>query len=152
MTFKALAPFVLLLGCGPKESTSTSAAAEATESAPSSANVPSDKASQAFSEKLFSLELSDFRPIDSDGAELKWSKATFSPDGTWSADGAVSIMDETMECKEGGEWTMDPAEDASTAGMTWALQETNCAGREVGQDLRVLLTIEKGGEYSVDFR
>ncbi|MCB9763116.1 MAG: hypothetical protein H6739_25170 [Alphaproteobacteria bacterium] len=156
MSNKPLVLVFLAIACGPKEPTSTAAAAEGTEEAApaevSSDAVPGDKNSQEFAQKLLALKITDFRPIDSDGAEFIYNTLTFSPDGTWAATGAVSIMDETMECRESGDWSMDAAESADTAAVGWTVAETNCAGRESGAEQRILLTIKKGGEYEVSFR
>jgi hypothetical protein len=57
-----------------------------------------------------------------------------------------------MECVETGDWTMDPAEDEDTASMTWTINKTNCAGREVGTVQRVRMTLLKDGSFKVEFR
>lgn len=142
---------LLLAACGDKEPTSTAAPAEAAEAAPT--NVPGDKASQDFAAKLFSANLGNFRPVDAaSGATLVYDSFTFKPDGTWAANGKVTAADEAMECMEHGTWTLDAAEDANTAPMTWTLAKTNCAGREPGTEARVRLTLLKDGQYKVDFR
>ncbi len=136
------------LGCGNKGETTTAPTAAVSESSDS---IPDDKVSQEFGERLMEANLSKFKPVEGDDVELAYSSFTFSPDGTWTANGAVEIMDESMECVEQGTWTMDPAESESTATMTWVLSKTNCAGRESSEQ-RVRLTLEKNGEYQVDFR
>jgi len=137
------------LGCGNKGETTTAAPSENAPKA--SDSVPDDKASQEFGERLMDADLVRFKPVEGDDVELVYSSFTFNPDGTWAASGAVEIMDETMECVEGGTWSMDPAESESTASMTWVIDKTNCAGREPTEQ-RVRLTLEKNGEYQVNFR
>ncbi|MCB9793302.1 MAG: hypothetical protein H6741_11305 [Alphaproteobacteria bacterium] len=154
MTRLTTLALVLLAACGSKETSNTAAPAEAASDAPavSSDVVPADKASQAFAEKLFALTITDFRPIDSSGADFIYKTFQLKPDGQWNASGVVEIAGETMECRETGPWTMDPAESNETANVTWTIDETNCAGRESGTEHRIQLTIRKGGEYEVSFR
>jgi len=142
--------FALTLACGEKEETSTAAAEEA--ATPSSSVVPDDKNSQAFAKKLYSLDVKRFRPVEGDGIKLEYSSFTFKPDGTWVALGAVSVADESMECKETGNWAMDAAETKDTATMTWTMNSTNCAGRETPHEQRVEVTILDGGQFKVKFR
>ena len=146
-------PLVLafaLVACGEKEPTTTAAPAEAAST--KSDKVPSDPSSEKFGEKLFKLEITSFRPIDGGGASLIYDRLTFAPDGTWTATGSVTAADEKMECVETGDWTMDPAEDDDTASMTWTINKTNCAGREVGTVQRVRMTLLKDGSFKVEFR
>lgn len=142
--------FALTAACGEKEDTSTAAPAEAAE--PSSDVVPDDKNSKAFAKKLYEIDAKRFEPVEGDGIKLEYSSFRFLPDGSWVAAGAVSVMDETMECKERGSWTMDASEDGNTAGMTWTLTETGCAGREAPTEQRVEVTILDGGQWKVRFR
>lgn len=142
---------LLLAACGEKEPTTTAAPAEAAQVANS--NVPGDKASQEFAEKLFAANLGNFRPVDAaSGATLVYDSFTFRTDGTWTATGKVTAIDEAMECHEDGTWVLDAAEDANTAPMLWTVVKTNCAGRESGTETRVRLTLLKDGQYKVDFR
>lgn len=142
---------LLLAACGPKETTTTSAVTEAT--AADSANVaPPDAASQAFAKKLFETEFTNFHPVDGAGAELVYSSFSFRPDGTWSAKGSVTVADESMDCGESGQWTMEPAESEDRASLSWKIANTNCAGREAGTEMRFLLTLKKAGEYEYSFR
>lgn len=144
---------LLLAACGSKETTTTAAPAEAAAEAPISSDVvPADKASQAFAERLFKTTLSDFRPIDSTGADFIYNSFSLKPDGNFDAKGVVIIADETMECAETGTWSMDPAESNDTASVSWTVDKTNCAGREAGAEHRILLTIDKSGEYTYSFR
>lgn len=139
-----------LTACGEKEETSTAAAEEAATE--SSSAVPADKASQQFAKKLFDLNIKGFRPVEGDGIKLEYSSMEFKPDGSWFATGAVSVADETMECKERGAWTMDPAVDANNADMSWTVEQTNCAGREAGTEQRLQMSILDSGQFKVKFR
>jgi len=144
---------LLLAACGSKETTTTAAPAEAAENTPAASDVvPDDKASQAFAERLFATTLTNFRPIDSSGADFRYNSFQLKPDGSWNADGVVEIADESMECVESGTWSMDPAETNDTASVGWVVDKTNCAGRESGTEHRIRLTIDKGGEYEYSFR
>ena len=142
--------FALTLACGEKEETSTAAVEEA--ATPSSSVVPDDKNSQAFAKKLYDLDIKRFRPVEGDGIKLEYDSFVFKPDGSWVATGAVSVADESMECKEVGSWTMDPAETKDTATMTWTMDNTNCAGRSVPHEQRVEVTILDTGQFKVKFR
>ncbi|MCP4803715.1 MAG: hypothetical protein GY913_14965 [Proteobacteria bacterium] len=139
-----------LTACGEKEETSTAAADEA--ATPSSDVVPDDKASQQFAKKLYDLDIKRFRPVEGDGIKLEYDSFSFSPDGSWFATGAVSVADETMECKERGTWTMETAVDSDTADMGWTVEDTSCAGREAGAEQRLQMTILDNGQFKVKFR
>lgn len=139
-----------LTACGEKEPTSTAAAEEAKSE--ESSVVPGDKASQQFAKKLFDLDVKRFRPAEGDGIKLEYDSLKFSPDGSWFATGAVSVADESMECKERGSWSMDTAIDSDTADMSWTIEDTSCAGREAGAEQRVQMTILDNGQFKVKFR
>ena len=142
--------FALALACGDKPETETAAPAEA---APVSTLVPDDKLSQAFGDKLFELDIQHFKPVDAaGGAKLVYSSVTFQPDGTWLAQGEVSVSDESMACQEAGTWTMDPATAKDTAAMLWTISKTSCAGREAPQDLRLVVTIVDTSTVKVKLR
>jgi hypothetical protein len=148
---RALLPLLLLLpvtvGCGKK------APVEATpEPVASGPEVPGDAASKKFAEKLMSLEITDWAPEDSGDVKFEYTRLTFSPDNSWQAVAYVAIMDERVDCKELGSWTMDPAESATTAGMTWHIEKTTCPGREAGRDLRLEMTILGDGAFKVKMR
>lgn len=148
---RTIALALLLAACGPKETTTTSAVAEAAPT--DSANVaPPDAASQAFAKKLFATEFTSFHPVDGAGAELIYNSFAFRPDGSWSAKGSVTVADESMDCSESGQWTMEPAESEDAASISWKINNTNCAGREVGTEMRFRLTLKKAGEYEYSFR
>lgn len=149
MKTRSLVVLALAIGCGDKAETNTGAAEETTKA--TSEFVPGDKASQEFGKRLFKADLANFRAVEGDDVKLTYTSFTFDPDGSWQARGAVEIADEKMECQEAGSWTMDAADDDSTASMTWNRVKTNCAGREAGEQ-RVKLTLKKDGSYNVDFR
>jgi len=139
-----------LAACGGKQAEPEVAA----EPAPAIAsNIPQDAKSQAFAKALMGLDLSSFKPSDAlGGAVLTYSSMSFRPDGTWHAAGSVAIGEDSMECNEQGAWTMEPAEQASTATMMWSLETTDCAGRKSGNEQRVQMSILKNGQYKVLFR
>ena len=149
MKTRNLIILALAVGCGDKSDSSTGAAEETTKT--NSEFVPDDKASQEFGKRLMKADLASFKPVEGDDVKLVYSSFTFDPDGSWQANGAVEIMDETMECLEAGTWTMDAADSESTASMTWNRVKTNCAGRDPGEQ-RVKLTLKKDGSYEVELR
>jgi predicted small lipoprotein YifL len=135
------------IGCGKKAPLEP--AAEPVASGP---EIPGDAASKKFAEKLMNLEISGWAPEDSGEVEFEYTKLTFAPDNSWQAVAYVAIMDERVDCKELGTWTMDPAESATTAGMTWNIEKTTCPGREAGRELRLQMTILGDGSFKVKMR
>lgn len=145
---------LLTLGCGEKKPAASSGDAAdespAAEEAPAaSSTLPQDKTSQAFVDTLVAMAITRFVPTD-DGV-LKYDTLSFSADERWVAGAAVEIMDERMECSEGGSWSMDPATSKDEAALTWTVESTTCAGRESGEAQRVLVDLS-GGTFKVSFR
>ncbi len=127
---------------------------EPTEAATPAATpqIPDDKNSAKFVDALLSMEITRFSPIDSaSGAKFVYTALAFSPDNTWSAEGYVEVMDERMECAEGGTWSMEPAESATIATMTWTLGSTDCINQEVGAERRYRVILD-GERLSVEYR
>ncbi len=132
-----------------KKTAEVEAPAEAAEVTP---DIPGDKNSEKFAEALLALNIERFSPTDtSSGAKFLYTALSFSPDNTWQASGYVEMMDEKMECTEGGTWTMDAAESATVATMNWNIDQTDCVSREVGHTTRYRVTIE-GDRMSVEYR
>ncbi len=138
----------LVIGCGEKNAPVESAAAPAA----SGPEIPADANSKSFADTLMGLTISAWAPEDSGEVEFKYTSLTFAADNSWQAVAYVAIMDETVDCKETGTWTMDPAESATTAGMTWSIVKTTCPGREAGRDLRLQMTILNDGTFKVKMR
>ena len=139
-----------LTACGNKEAP-PEAGGEPTAAIPST--IPTDAMSQAYAEKLMDLTLSNFKPSDAlGGAVLTYNTMTFRPDGSWHAAGSVAIGEDAMECEEQGTWLMDAASSQTTATLTWGIETTDCAGRKVGEEQRVQMTILDNGQYKVLFR
>ncbi len=145
---------LLTVACGEKKTPASSGdaaedtPAEATETETSS-DLPQDKNSKAFAKALVDLEITRFSPTD-DGV-LKYELMSFQADATWSAQAAVEIADERMDCTEGGGWSLDPATSEDNATITWTVEETNCPGREAGDLQRALVDLS-GGSFNVAFR
>jgi len=137
----------LIIGCGEKNAPVESAAAPA-----SGPEIPGDADSKKFADKLMGLTITDWAPEDSGEVEFKYTKLTFAGDNTWQAVAYVAIQDETVDCKETGTWSMDPAESATTAGMIWSIVKTTCPGREAGRDLRLQMTVLNDGSFKVKMR
>ena len=139
-----------LAACGGKQAEPEAAA---TPAAAINANIPQDAKSQSFAKALVGLNITNFKPSDAmGGAVLTYNSLSFRPDGSWHAAGAVAIGEDSMECNEQGSWSMEPAEQASTATMTWSLESTDCAGRKSGTEQRVQMSILNNGQYKVLFR
>jgi hypothetical protein len=139
-----------LTACGNKEAP-PEAGGEPTAAIKS--NIPGDDMSQAYAEKLMDLTLRNFKPSDAlGGAVLTYTSMTFRPDGSWYAAGSVAIGEDAMECEEQGTWLMEAASSQTTATMTWGIETTDCAGRKVGEEQRVQMSILDNGQYKVLFR
>lgn len=139
----------LLVACGEKEETNTAAAEGGSVALADS--IPADDASQAFAMQLIETDFAGFKPIDGGGAEFEYSRLEFMPDASWSANGAVTVADETMECTESGTWEMDPASSKEMATVGFTVGKTNCAGREEGAVTRIQIEFTKDG-YDIKFR
>lgn len=96
-------------------------------------NVPDDKTSAKFAAKLLETTGRNFSP-NAEG--LQYKAITFSADNTFTAQAALVVMDEEMECTESGTWDMDPAKSNTIANMSWNITATDCPTREAGS-LRV---------------
>lgn len=139
----------LLVACGDKEESETSAVAEATADAVTV--IPADKNSTAFGKKLLANDFKGMKPVEGD-VKLTYNSLNFAPEGTWSAAGIVEIADEGMECMESGTWTMEPAVSDATATVAWTIDKTSCAGREAGGETRAELTLLDSGSYKMKMR
>ncbi|MEL6345960.1 MAG: hypothetical protein AAFV53_22810 [Myxococcota bacterium] len=115
-------------------------------------DVPDDKNSEKFAEGLLSKTIQGFAPIDA-GANVRfmYNELSFSPDNTWKASGYVEMMGEQMECTEIGVWSMDPAESATVATMTWKVERTDCINQNNGDERRYRVTLQAEG-ISVAYR
>jgi hypothetical protein len=113
------------------------------------ADVPGDAASKKFSKTLMSAN--GFNNFIPDVEGLVYKTIRFLPDNTWSADAAIEVMDESMECTESGTWKMDPAKSPKTAGMEWDIQSTDCPSLESGRNLRILATLN-GNAIDAEYR
>ena len=97
-------------------------------------NVPTDKTSAKFAEKLLSTTGKNISP-NAEG--LIYRELFFSADNTFSTNAVVAVMDEEMECAESGTWTMDAAKEANIANMSWEITSTDCPTRQAPISLRV---------------
>ena len=116
------------------------------------AHLPQDATSKAYVGNLVDTTFTNFRPVEGGGAVLNYDTMRFRPDGTWAAEGGVSIMEDTMECTESGSWSMEPASSESVSVVTWSVEATDCASRSPGSDTRAQITLEDGGRYKFQFR
>jgi hypothetical protein len=145
--FLPMLALVFAFGCGDKQAPVEAAPAQA-----AGPDIPGDAASKKFADKLMGLTISNWSPDDSGDVKFEYTNMTFAPDNTWKAVAYVAIMEERVDCKEMGSWSMDPAESATTAGMTWSIDKTTCPGREAGRELRMSLSILGDGSFKVKMR
>ena len=148
-----LALAVILPSTAEAKKKKKTASAETTEVAPEvSTDIPGDKDSEKFADALMALTIERFSPTDTtSGAKFLYTSLDFASGNIWNAVGYVEMMDEMMECTEGGTWSMDPAESATTATMTWTIDQTDCVSREAGHTTRYRVTVE-GGRIDVEYR
>lgn len=147
MTRLPLMLCLLAIGCGKKDSTSTAAPAQAAAEKP---DTPADAKSEKFGETLVGLSITDFRPLNAGSGKFVYNTLGFEADNTWRGEGYIEIAGETLECIESGTWSMEPAESATVAVMTWSVAETDCINQEPG-DRRYRVTIS-GSDISVEYR
>jgi len=141
-----------LVACGEKAPPENAGSAS-TSSAPSKvAGAPGDADSQSFARALVALNIKDFSASGASGATFKYTILRFNADGTFSADGYVQIDDESMDCKESGPWSMDAAESATVASVTWKVETTNCAGRDAGAETRAKIDLSDSENPKFSFR
>lgn len=136
-----------VLACTPKDAPVEAAPAAAPEVA--GPEIPGDAASRKFAERLMGVRIVDWQPTGTGDVDFNYRLLTFKPDNTWGADAVIEVMDEEMGCRESGRWQMDPAEDESTAMLTWMIDATDCAGREQGGQVRVKMIIQRDGTYEI---
>lgn len=144
----------LLVACGKKQAPEPAgdqpAAAPAGEL---TAEMPDTPEAKAFAKRLVETTVTDWDPLGgASGVELRYKTLTFQPDGSWTAEAALTADFESFECKEVGTWSIDEAESDSAATMNWEVRKTTCPTREAGDALRVKMGIQKGGEYKIAFR
>jgi hypothetical protein len=137
-----------LAGC--KKEAAPEAAADSSE-APITAAIPDSADAKTFARALVHTQVTGFHAVSSVGAGLVYDALTFAPDGTWSAKATVKAADETFECAESGQWTIDEVSSASVATMNWILDTSNCATREPGATQRVQVTLGKD-QPVIEFR
>lgn len=150
----ALSLLLTLTGCGDKKpaasggSSSGAAAAGVTEAT----KIPDDEKSRAFAERLIANPARDFKPTDNSDAQFVYRTLTFKPNNDWTAQADLTAQGEKVECVERGTWSMDPAMENDTATMEWKVEYTNCPGRPTTNIMRVKVSINQGGVYTVQFR
>lgn len=146
-----VASLFALAACGKKEEPASSGSTAAADNAAAGANVPNDANSKAFAAELIKNPVHNFAPSDNSGARFVYVTLTFAKDNTWIALSRLGEGDESVDCKEMGTWTMDPATSATSATMEWKLTETTCPGRPKNNIMRASVNME-GGDYKISFR
>lgn len=148
---RALPLFLALAACGEKAPASNAGTA-APESRVQAIQAPGDANSQAFARTLVGLDLKDFSPSGATGATIRYNSLKFNADGTVAASGFVEIEDERMDCQESGTWSMDPAESATLATVSWKIDNTSCAGREAGIESRARIDLSNPADPRFSYR
>lgn len=135
---RCLLPLLFVLGaCGEKAPPANAGSAPAASSGPTSVSVaPADGNSQAFASALVGATIKNFSPSGGAGAKFMYNTLQFKADGSFSAAGFVEMDDEKMDCTETGTWGMDPADSKTSATINWKVEQTNCAGRDAGEQSR----------------
>jgi hypothetical protein len=136
-----------LTGCPKTEE----AAAPVSRSPQVGAHLPQDATSQAFIGNLVSTEFRNYRPVEG-AVTLDYDLLSFRPDGSWAASGAISIMEDKMECEESGSWTMTPAASETDGVVNWTVDDTDCASRKTAVSTRARIQLLDGGQYKLQFR
>ena len=139
-----------LTACGEKTPAATAAAAPT--SSQLSMTIPDGGKAKAFAMAIIGSPTQSFSPSDNDGATFEYTQLAFRGDGSWMAEGYVEAMDERMECAEGGSWSIEEVENASTALISWTVNDTDCVGRDNGTKTRAKVTVGKAGIESAHFR
>lgn len=142
-----------LVGCGDKKEAPASSGDEA-QKASSTAGVdaPKDKNSQEFVRNLIDHPVHNFSPSDTSGLKFTYVTLTFAADNTWMALARLGEGDDSMDCKEMGTWTMDPAESATVATMEWKLTKSTCAGRPQANIIRAKVNQTSAADYNIQIR
>jgi hypothetical protein len=141
----------LVIGCGKKDEPESSGDAASADAASSSAAVPKDADSKAFAKAVLGNALHNFTPTNNGEMRFEYITLTFKADNSWLALARVGEGEDSVECKEGGTWMMEPAESATTASMEWRITSSDCPGRPKEGMLRTKVTIE-GKEYKIQIR
>lgn len=137
---------VLVLSCGNKPPATTTAPAQAAITP----DTPGDADSETFARKLIDMNITNFRPMSTGSGRFVYNTLQFQGDNTWRGEGYIEIAGEQMDCAESGTWSMEPAESATIAVMTWTVAATDCINQEQG-DRRYRVTIQ-GNDFSVENR
>jgi hypothetical protein len=137
-----------LTGC-PK--TEEAAVAPASRSPQIGANLPQDATSKGYIGNLVDTPFRNYRPVEG-AVTLNYESFRFRPDGSWSASGAISILEDKMECEESGSWTMDPATSETDGVVSWTVNDTDCASRKTQVTTRARIQLLDGGQYKFHFR
>lgn len=150
--FVGLAVAGLLVGCGDKKAPAPAAEpAAAPAEASISAKMPDSPEAKAFAKQLVKTTVKGVHPQGSGGASVTYNTVSFAADGKWQAQSTIEAGDESMDCKESGDWSIDEAESDKIATVVWAVASTNCAGRENGTQTRVKMNLS-GDEPQLEFR
>lgn len=147
----ALLALLALTACGKKDSPASSGGESTKAASAASANIPSDKNSQEFASYLIDHPVHSFKPVDNAGAPFVYVTLSFRADNTWIASSRMGDGEETIECKEEGGWSMEPADSPTIAMMTWHMTKSTCPGRPRETIMRTRVVIE-GSDYRIYFR
>lgn len=147
----ALLAVLCLVACGKKDAPASSGGENAKAASAASADVPKDQNSQDFATWLINHPVHSFKPVDNGGASFVYVTMSFRADNSWVTTARMGDGEDTIECKEEGTWTMEPAESAAVAMMTWHMTRSTCPGRPPETIMRTKVAAD-GTDYRIYFR
>lgn len=148
----ALFSMTLMMACSNKAATPASSQDAPPKVSLAGLEIPTDSKSEDFARRLLQTPLNNFSPTDAAGAKFVYTNLVFSTGNTWAAEAYVEFDEMQIECTESGTWSMTPAQSSTTAGISWTVAKTDCAGREAGGEVRALMTLGSKGLDSIKFR
>lgn len=137
-----------LAGCGDKKKDPKAAG----ESKPEVIQtIPKDDASQSFGRFLLNHPITELVVNESPSTKLVYTQMTFEKDNSWAAKAQLRTLNESVDCVEGGTWSMDPADGPKKATLSVNVARTNCASRDPGVKMRLGVTVSEG-KYDIQMR
>ncbi len=113
--------------------------------------LPDDKDSRKFADHLVRNPMNEFSPSDGGGASIRWKSVSFGAKNRWTAEAVLTAAGETIECEEGGRWTMDKAESSEKATVNLETKRTTCPGRSDSVSYRLVMSRSDNG-WQIVFR
>ncbi|MSQ01469.1 MAG: hypothetical protein EXR71_06200 [Myxococcales bacterium] len=117
----------------------------------SETELPDDKDTRKFADYLVRNPMSEFSPSDGGGATIRWKSVAFGPKNHWHAEALITAAGESVECAEGGRWTMDKAESPEKATVNLETKNSTCPGRSDSVSYRLVMSRSDNG-WQIVFR